>query len=184
MVETRTYTVEELERTPPAGDVLLNDWELIDGKVVAVPPAGAEAFATVMRMASLIGGAVYENRRGVMYLGSGFKLFPDRETLLAPDVAFVRSERLSSNQRHRFLRTPPDLAVDVVPSFDAVYPALNRGLMYLDAGVRLVWLVDPTRLAVVVMAPDEWPVTLRAREVLGGGAVLPGFAVPVADVFR
>jgi Uma2 family endonuclease len=54
---------------------------------------------------------------------------------------------------------------------------------YLRHGVRLVWIVDPDRREVVVLSAADEARTLRPGDTLAGGDVLPGFAVPVADIF-
>jgi Uma2 family endonuclease len=63
MVATRTYTVEELERTPP-GDWSANDWELIDGEVVVAPPTGGESSSVGAQALLLLGGVVRPNLLG------------------------------------------------------------------------------------------------------------------------
>jgi Uma2 family endonuclease len=55
--------------------------------------------------------------------------------------------------------------------------------MYLDAGVRLVWLVDPASQTVTIFRPDAIPTKLGVDENLDGGEVLPDFAVAVAEIF-
>lgn len=54
---------------------------------------------------------------------------------------------------------------------------------YLRHGVRLVWVVDPRAETVTVHRPDADAFTLGAGDVLDGGDVLPGFILPVADIF-
>jgi Uma2 family endonuclease len=61
--------------------------------------------------------------------------------------------------------------------------ALAKIAMYLDAGVRLVWLVDPASQTVTIFRPDSMPAKLGAADSLDGGDVLPGFTVPVAEIF-
>ena len=55
--------------------------------------------------------------------------------------------------------------------------------MYLDAGVHLVWLVDPAFQTVTVFRPDATPTKLTGSDTLDGGEVLPAFTVPVAEIF-
>lgn len=183
MTATRTYTVKELERTPPPGDWELDDWELIDGVLSVVPLAGVQAAAAIVKPGCLVGDPVYPRRLGDLYLGAGFKLFPDRETLLGPSFSFVARERLPPERQSGFLRVPPDLAIDVVGPFRTVAWALRRVALYLEAGVRLVGIVDPIGKGIAVARPDRFPQTLGADDTLPGGDVLPGFADPVAEIF-
>jgi Uma2 family endonuclease len=114
----------------------------------------------------------------------GFVLFPDRNTVLVPDVAFVTEERAPKGEaRKEFPRLAPDLAVEVLSPSDRMADALAKVAMYLQAGTPLVWLVNPTTRTVVVFRSEMDPVTLGESDTLDGGDVLPGFTVPVAEVF-
>jgi Uma2 family endonuclease len=185
MVATRTHTVDDLERTPPPGDWSVNDWELVDGELIVVTPTGGESDRLSAKVIYLVGVVVHPRRLGNIYgSDAGFKLFPDRETVLAPDVSFVRADRVPPlEEERRFLRLAPDFAVEVRSPSDNWAPLLTKSAMYLDAGVRLVWLIDPTHRTVTVLTPDASPVTLHEGETLDGGDVLPGFAAPVAEIF-
>ncbi len=184
MVATRTYTVEEVERTPPPGDWELDDWELIDGNLFVVPAAGVAAAMMVANLGYLVGSHVYPRRLGSLYMKAGFKLFPDRETLVGPSLAFVDGARVPAARQFGFLHFPPDLAVELVGPFRTVAWALRRGVLYLDAGTRLVWIVDPVGRRVSVLTPDQWPITLGESDTLDGGDVVPGFSVRVAEIFE
>jgi Uma2 family endonuclease len=61
--------------------------------------------------------------------------------------------------------------------------AMSKVTMYLQAGLRLVWLVDPAERTVTVFRPDAALKLLGEGDTLDGGDVLPGFSVPVADIF-
>jgi Uma2 family endonuclease len=82
-----------------------------------------------------------------------------------------------------FVPLAPDLAVEVLSPSDRMADALAKIAMYLDAGVRLVWLVDPASQTVTIFRPDAIPARLGAGEILDGGNVLPGFTVPVTEIF-
>jgi Uma2 family endonuclease len=77
----------------------------------------------------------------------------------------------------------PDLAVEVLSPTDRMGDALAKISMYLQAGVQIVWLVDPSSQTVTVFQPDAAPATLRTGDTLDGGSVLPGFSLPVAEMF-
>ncbi len=186
MVATRTYTVDELERTPPDGDWSVNSWELVDGELVVVTPTGGEASGIPMKMGFLLGSVIYPNRLGKLYgPDGGFKLFPGRETMLVPDVAFVRAERVPPLEEERkILRLVPDFVVEVRSPSDNWAPLLAKAAIYLEAGVRLVWLIDPINRTVTVLTPSTVLATLHAGETIDGVDVLPGFSVRVAEIFE
>jgi Uma2 family endonuclease len=55
--------------------------------------------------------------------------------------------------------------------------------MYQGAGVPLIWLVDPEKTTITVIAAGKPTDVLRPGDTLAGGEILPGFAVPVAEIF-
>jgi Uma2 family endonuclease len=105
---------------------------------------------------------------------------PGRERIYVPDLVYVAGERIGS-ERH--LHVAPDLAVEVL-SPDQHMPAfLDKIQFYLLYGVRLVWVIDPATATVAVEAPGQEARILRSGDALDGGEVLPGFSVPVTDIF-
>src|SRR5262249_49692616 len=103
-------------------------------------------------------------------------------TVRSPDAAFVRRDRLPGFT-DRFVPLAPDLAVEVLSPSDRIADAMGKITMYLQAGVRLVWLVDPSARTVTIFRPDAALKLVGAGETLDGGDVLPGFSVPVAELF-
>ena len=102
----------------------------------------------------------------------------------APDVSFVSAEKLAAyGHPHEFAKVVPDLAVDGIAP-EVKYGDLQRKIRdYCEAGVRLLWFVDP---AVQTVTVHRSPVDLRvptAADTLSGEDVLPGFSCPVADLF-
>jgi Uma2 family endonuclease len=61
--------------------------------------------------------------------------------------------------------------------------AMSKVTMYLQAGVRLVWLVDPATLTVTIFRQDAAPKMVSEADTLDGGDVLPSLHVPVAEIF-
>ena len=109
-------------------------------------------------------------------------------TALAPDVAFVRAERVpppTSPIYEKAWPLAPDLAVEVA-SPNQYRPAMARKAQrYLNAGTRLVWVVWPKRKEVDVWRPGDIKpsATLGVDDVLDGLDILPGFTYPVERLF-
>ena len=115
---------------------------------------------------------------------TGFVLERDPDTVLAPDVAFVRRERiLASGLPPTCWEGPPDLAVEVTSPGDTRREVADKVASWLAAGTRLVWVVDPKRLVVEIHDPDGAPRRLGGSDVLEGEPLFPGFRLPVADIF-
>jgi Uma2 family endonuclease len=179
MATTRLYTVDELEQSPPDGE-----WELIDGELVPVNPSGFAASSVGLRIGRLIGNFVDEHDLGEMTgADGGYVLFSDRETLLAPDVAFVRKDRVPPEEEQaRFARLAPDLAVEILSPSDRMASALAKVSLYLEAGVLAVWLFDPIKRTITVFSPDDAPMRLEENDTLTGGNILPGFSIRVGGL--
>jgi Uma2 family endonuclease len=126
-----------------------------------------------------------ERQLGTVYGADGGFILRDEPLLLrVPDVAFVRTERLPANYDDGgFLRVAPDLVVEIISPSDRVVEVLAKVVMWLEAGVALLWLVDPVAMTVTVFRPDDPPHTLTRDQTLDGGDVLPGFTLPVRAVF-
>jgi Uma2 family endonuclease len=77
----------------------------------------------------------------------------------------------------------PDLAVEVLSESNTAAEMARKREEYFAAGVRLVWLVDPRSRTVTVHDAEGRSTTLDETATLDGGAVLPGFAMPLRDLF-
>ena len=100
----------------------------------------------------------------------------------APDVAFVREDRLDFDGT-RFAPLAPDLAVEVLSPSNTVSEIHDKVLDYLEAGTRLVWVVDPASRTVTVYRSRDEIRLLRADDEIDGADVLPGFHRRVAELF-
>lgn len=180
MATSRAMTVEELERAPLEGR-----YELIDGELVELAPSGGDASNVGAVVAFFLIAHVRPRRLGKVFgANGGFVLFPDRQLVRVPDAAFVRADRLPPiEEQQGFLRLAPDLAVEAVSPFDRATEVEAKVAMYLEAGVRLVWVIHPRSRRVTVYQPDREARLLREGDELDGGEVLPGFRLAVAELF-
>jgi Uma2 family endonuclease len=179
-LETGPLTIEEFERLPDDGWRL----ELVRGHVVREPPAGFEHGGIAGWIAGELHAFLREHRLGrVRTAETGFVLFDEPPTVRAPDVAFVRQERLTFD-RKRFAPLAPDLAVEIVSPSNTSSDIQQKVLDYLEAGTRLVWVVDPgPRIVTVYRSRDEIRL-LTAADELDGEDVLPGFRLSVSELFE
>ncbi len=103
---------------------------------------------------------------------------PDRE----PDASFIRRERLPRNLNVD-ADMPPDLAIEVVSRTDTFGSVNLKVTQYLTVGVRMVWLINPDLQTVDLYQPDQPSRRYNVGDTLVGDPVIPGFALPVADLF-
>ena len=116
---------------------------------------------------------------------TGFQIATDPDTVRAPDVAFVRRERIPSTGLPKaFWPGAPDLAVEVVSPGDTVEEVDEKVADWLDAGTEAVWMVKPkTQDRHGVQRPSVLAV-LTADDEIDGGELLPGFRCRVCRRVR
>ncbi len=176
---TKLLTAEEYALLPDTGERT----ELVAGVVVPVMRPYAAHGSVVSRLLTILGEHVYPNALGELFTESGFVVRRGPDTVRGPDVAFVAAERLPPDGLDGFLEPAPDLAVEVLSSSNRPREVRKKLAEYLQAGARLVWVVDPRTRTVTVHQSDGAPRVLREDDELDGGSVLPGFRCPVASLF-
>ena len=114
----------------------------------------------------------------------GVLMHRDPDMVREPDVYYVSAERLPLSVRVQgYLEVMPELVVEIVSPSDQ-QPAVNdKTTMWLAHGVQMVVEVYPAERAVMVHRPGVAPVTLTGDDVLHGGDVLPGFTLPLSEIF-
>jgi Uma2 family endonuclease len=174
-------TAEQLLELPDDG----YRHELIRGELQSMAPAGEWHGQVALTIGRLVGNHVYENRLGRCYAAeTGFVTGRDPDTVRAPDLAFVSTERLTNPPSHRFSTMIPDLVAEVVSPSDRASEVTEKALSWLDYGVRLVWVIDPRARLVTVHRPGDVIGLVRGEKaVLDGADVLPGFRVTLDDLF-
>jgi Uma2 family endonuclease len=180
MVATRPITIQEFERITLDGR-----WELIDGEPVEMTPSADESSSIGATILGFLAQYVRESRLGRLYgADGGFVLFPDRATVRVPDAAFVRADRAPQGEaRKSFPRLAPDLVVEVLSPSDRASEVVAKLEMYQEAGVPLIWLIDPDNETITIIAAGQPTRVVKPGETFDGGDVLPGFTVPVAEIF-
>ena len=159
--------------------------ELVDGEIVPMTPAFFGHGKVAGRLVRAL--AEWAERTGagtVVTAEAGFVTRRNPDRVRAPDVAFVAAARLAGrNVDEGFFEGAPDLAVEILSSGDRAIEVQAKIREYLEAGARLVWIVDPQGATVTVYRPDGAPDALGRDDVLGGEELLPGFSLAVADLF-
>ena len=172
-------TAEELLRTyVPDKHV-----ELVRGVLVVREPAGFRHGAVSATLTKLLAHHVDSNGLGrVLAAGTGFKLAIDPDTVRAPDVAFVSRERLPDPELLGYLALAPDLVVEVLSPGDRPGETLAKVGDWLNAGTRLVWVVDPVRRQAHVYRQDGSEALVAEDGALDGEDVVAGFACALREI--
>lgn len=181
MATTRLITAEDLYDMEDHG----GRHELIEGELRKMAPTGEEHGEISALIAGFLIWHVRQHRLGTVYAAeTGFVIARDPDVVLAPDASFVRAGRLSTDRdRRRYVEAPPDLAVEVNSPSDNANDVLNKVKLYLEAGVAMIWVVDPRHKTVTEYAPGQPPKFLSVEDELDGGDVVPGFTLHVAELF-
>jgi|SRR5262245_9139657 len=160
-------------------------YELLRGELKKMAPAGHRHGRIVVNLTTPLDQHVRANDLGAVYASeTGFQIASDPDTVRAPDVAFVSRERLAAiGDVDGYWPGAPDLAVEVISPGDTYSEVEEKVLEWLDAGVRLVVVVNPRKRAVTVYRSRTDIVILTEEEVIEGGEVVPGWTMPVASLF-
>jgi Uma2 family endonuclease len=173
-------TAEELFELPDDG----MRHELVEGELRTMAPAGFDHGRVALHIGARIFDHVDQHGLGVAYAAeTGFILRRGPDTVRAPDAAFVAADRVPRRGSRGFAELAPDLVVEVVSPSDRASEVAEKAAMWLDAGVRLVWVVDPQARLAAVHHPGGLVTVLREDGVLDGEDVLPGFRLPLAPLF-
>jgi len=177
MSPARTITDEELLQLPKDG----NKYEVVDGELV-VSPVGFWHDIIVARVINRLSQFVDAQRLGVIVAPDALYTLPSGNKR-GPDASFVRAERVAALPRSTvFPEIAPDLAVEVLSPSDRPRRVLDKVGEYLEAGVRLVWVIDPIKRQAAVYRTATEGRYIAAEDVLDGEDILPGFRCPLSEI--
>jgi Uma2 family endonuclease len=177
---TKPVTADQLLKM---GDI--GRCELIYGELVMMSPAGMEHGFIASRICRYLAEFVEANGLGMVFAAeTGFKVETHPDLVRAPDVSFVRNDRLPAKLRKGFFSGAPDLAVEVVSPDDSKREVANKVNMWLAHGTVSVWVADPDSMTLAVHRTGEKPVRLAVGARLRNEPALPGFALSLAKIFK
>src|SRR5215203_1053742 len=178
--EERLMTGEELARHPE-----LEPCELVNGRVVAMAPAGPIYGSLELRLGAKLLAYADETGRGVAMGGEvGIYTSRDPDTVRGADALFISHERYGRWGHGAFLDVAPELVVEILSPGDRPGEVATKVREYLAIGVDRVWLVDRRRRQVrIYRSPDQVEI-LEIGNTLRDDEILPGFVLPLSELFR
>jgi Uma2 family endonuclease len=177
-----TSTITSAEQLLKAGDI--GRCELIRGALHMMSPSGYRHGRFTARLAKILANFVDANELGeVLGAESGFLIERDPDTVRAPDVAFIKAERLTNPPKRGFFPGAPDLAVEVLSPDDTASEVLAKVQDWLKAGTVAVWIADPERKTIAVHRRDQPVHVVGEHDELDAGEPLPTLTLSVQDVF-
>jgi len=157
--------------------------ELVDGVLVEKAVSYRESLLALL-LAELLNAFIRPRNLGLVTGEAGMmKLFA--ALVRIPDVAFASWDRIPGGKvpTEPVPTLAPDLAVEVLSPGNTPAEMQRKRIEYFSAGVLLVWIVDPDTRSVAVYTTADQPTILSETDTLDGGNVLPGFSLPLRDLF-
>lgn len=172
--ENFTMTLEEFLESDVDG------YEYVKGELVPMPAPSVEHGLITMNVLRQLDAYVHENQLGIVVCAeTGFKV---GERVLKPDIAFTAASRIPEDLGKTF-PAPPGLAVEVMSPSDASQRAVQKAFSYLEAGTRIVWILEPESKTVTVYRSETDIKLLTRDNTITGEDVIEGFSCPVAAFF-
>lgn len=185
----------------PSTTELQRDQVWTDEAFAALPDRG-QRYEIIKGVLCDVGNSGMEHGNLGMYLGGSLEIYSRSHQLGAvcdsstafslasgskrsSDVAFVAKARLRGMKRlpKGFFVGAPDLAVEILSPSNTVEEIHEKLVEYFENGCRLVWVVHPDERYVLVyrsLQPDR---LLKLNDALDSEDLLPGFTLPLADLF-
>ena len=179
--KNKLLTAEDLMRLSSQGF----RGELINGVLRETVPAGKVHARIAGRVITGFNNFVIPRRLGqVGGTDGGVLVRRNPDSVREPDVYYVSAERLPlDDDSDGYLEVAPELVVEIISPNDSQDEVDKKTRMWLRLGVLMVVEVYPMRRAVAVHRPGAPAVTLTDDDVLDGGDVLPGFSLPLSEIF-
>ena len=159
----------------------IEGYEYVKGVLKPMSPPTMEHGEVSMSLILPLGTYVRDKKLGHLYpADTTFKL---GDRIVKPDIAYISTERLPENRRQGS-PIAPDLAVEVASPSDSLYDITEKALAYLEAGTRLVWVIEPVAKTVKVFRSERDIRLLTQDDTLLGEDVIEDFSCAVEKLFE
>jgi Uma2 family endonuclease len=159
--------------------------ELVRGRLVVREPPGTYHGRVQGVLHIIVGSYVRANRLGVVFgQDTGFRIASDPDTVRAPDLAFVSRDRAGQISPRGYAALAPDLVAEILSPDDRPGEVLAKVGEWLEAGVKLVWVINAERRVASVYGGDGNVATVAPDGLLDGAEVLPGFTCVLSEIFE
>jgi Uma2 family endonuclease len=160
-------------------------YDLIEGELDKMPLAGGRHGQVAATLGSFLLVHAKHNRLGeVLAAETGFLMARNPDVVLGPDVSFICAERVpAQGLPDGYFLGAPDLAVEVISPSQSRPSIERKAAIFLAHGAQAVVILDPKRRTATIHRPNSPVKTLNEADTLDLGFVVPGFSVPLADLF-
>jgi Uma2 family endonuclease len=186
-------------RLPSKNEVFSNEefWELCklnpelrlekncDGSVVIMTPVVSDSSRQNSNIATLLGIWRMRDGTGVSFDSSGGFTLPNG-SMRSADASWIKNERwlaLTEKDRRKFAPIAPDFVVELKSPSDSIPELRSKMHEYMEAGVRLGWLIDPDTRSVEIYRPKKDIERIENATTVSGDPELPGFVLDLKAVW-
>ncbi len=155
--------------------------ELEDGKIIVMGPSDIVSSEVGAELIRLLGNWIKPRHLGRIFDSAGGFILPD-SNLTAPDVSFVRAQRLRRSIRY-FAEMVPDLVVEIKSQSDRIKTLEKKILRFIELGALVGIVIDPDRETVKVFRPDSEPILLENEDILTITELLPGWSIQITELW-
>ncbi len=162
-------------------------YELVDGEVVELAPAQRRHGRTALNIGAAFHSYCRLTKTGWSEVEVGYTVRSGPDTVRGPDVSLVLGDVPDDEEQRGFVPGAPDIAVEVLSPSSTAAEMERKVAEYLAAGSQRVWVVhqatrrDPRR--VIVHRADGSTTTYAGDDVITDEEPLPGFSLPLSDIF-
>ncbi|QKQ77331.1 Uma2 family endonuclease [Nostoc sp. TCL240-02] len=186
------FTIPDLEQLQAEHPEL--QMELVDGNIIVMGPSDYESEEIGIEFARQLANWVRPQKLGRVTGSSAGFILPTLETengkeadnekrnLRAPDVSFVRADRLKTSKRD-FVELVPDLMVEIKSKSDRIKPLVEKIQLFLQLGSTVGILIDPDKLTLTVYRLNQEPIVLQDNDKLTLPDLLPGWELIVSEIW-
>ncbi|MEI8196061.1 MAG: Uma2 family endonuclease [Phycisphaerae bacterium] len=182
----KIWTDAELLALPHDG----HDYEIVDGELM-MSPASMDHGAVITTLTIILGHYVRARRLGRLLDGqTGCRM--KSGDLFSPDISFVTQKRWVACHKTKgvFFPGAPDLVIEVLSPSDTMGVIEEKFRQYFENGAKLAWLVNPVTRTVLVYhrtepaGPPSADKLLTIHDQLSGESLIPGFKLPITEIFE
>jgi len=182
--QERIYTVDDVWRLERQANKPTEKYYLIDGELCVKMSPSQRHSEIANLIAHYLTGFVLERGLGRVTIECGYHPPDNRKLLMLPDVAFEGLPRAALPSRLTYVPYMPDLAVEIISPSQSWAQTRRKAQRYLHHGTALAWLIDPeSKTAEVWQRGTEQRERIDLDGELPGGDVLPGFSLPLRQLF-
>jgi Uma2 family endonuclease len=180
--EKKAWSDEAFMALPDDG----HHYEIVNGELIDMGNSGAlHGYVCSLLLAALMSYILPKKLGVILDSSTAFKMKNGNKR--SPDISFFAKERLQGMTElpSGFLEGAPDLAVEVLSPGNTIEEIDEKIAEYFENDAQLVWVISPTQHYILVYRSTQEPDRLlKSADSLDGEDVIPGFTLPVADLFQ